>query len=417
MSGGVVGSVGIVSAIGTAAMGAALAAGAVAGVAVDIARMGSIAAYEQLKLAAACTEAVNNAKIRRTLAVESYRNKSRAELQRLNNSVESEIKRLQAKLEEKGQSVDLRALGADRNAVLLRLIAMDQSVQGVRRSARLRIPSEVYRSITEQIDPLFAYIPESDPVFTRLTNFKNKATQIAGARSMTASEKSAELVKIEGELIAKKEEFRACSRKHEYNLSQFTSLAFANKKLAEACGAQGTVLSYDPCRAEEQITHLSKANAALRKTLREKLKEDKSFIAANQELARRVMACVRTAGFRQLNASKQPYGNCALFDYRSSLLNVTVSKEGVLSMDLVAKNGETAETLKADEEKFCNSDLQRISRTLEENGLSMNVDRICNLTADSILYEDEMQAYGAQGNNSWYEDEPQVMYANPNGEG
>lgn len=425
MSGGVVGSIGMTgaavgsavsSAVTGAAAGAAVVIGATAMAALDITRMGSIAAYEQMKLAAACTAAVNNAKRARMQSIEAYRDQSRKVLDHVQKAMNADILRLHTKLEQGGHPVNLRELGSCESDILLKLIEMDQAFAGGARLLQLRIPSDIYRSVTELIDPLFAYIPEKDPAFQTLTFLKNKAAAIVSDGAMTATEKSEALIEIQTRLIVQMDAFKACSRKYEYYLAQFNSLLFANQKLAEACGQKVAAPVYNPYDAQAQIDLLAKGNAKLRKKLRAEMRQNQAFLAANKELGRLVFQSIRDAGYEMQGVLEQDFGTSAMFAYRDSLLRTTVSKQGMLSMDLVGRTGESAEHLKEDEAFFCKKDLQKIYQAFEKNGLAMNADRICSLTEDSMLYEDDV-AISSYQDDRRYELNPQVLYATPAGKG
>lgn len=414
MSGGVIGPIGMTGAIGVAAVGVAVVIGATAKAAVDITKMGSIAAYEQMQLAAACTAAVNYAKNQRKQAISNYLNDSRRTLKVLDQTTGVEISRLKNKLERKGYRIKIDELGTEQSEILLKLIAMDQRSENRGVHPRLRIPAEIYRSVAMLIDPLFAFIPECDPVYREIKALKDRAATIATDDSKSATEKSVGLLELESRLISRAEELKTVAREYEYNFSQFSSLVFANEKLSEACGCEKLALTYDPMNAKEQIEKLSLENAALRKKLREVLKKNKSFVEANRKLTGLVMKAVREAGFELIGISERDYGNSAMFSYRSSLLRMTVSHEGMLSLDLVGRKGEPAVQVKADEEVFCRADLEKIYRSFERNGLSMHADRICDLTADSMLYEDDIELREYQ-ENRWSEEDPLAMYINSSG--
>lgn len=414
MSGGVIGPIGMTGAIGVAAIGAAVVIGVTAKSVVDITKLGSIAAYEQMQLAAACTAAVKEAKIQRKQAMSFYQNDSRRTLLALNQAMGTEIIQLKTKLERKGYRIKLEELGSDQDVILLKLIAMDQGSAQRSLHPGLRIPAEIYRSITDLIDPLFVYIPKGDPVYREMKTLKDSAKEVVTDCSKDATEKSKELIDLESRIIVRSADFKAHAREYEYYFSQFSSLLFANEKLSEACGCEKLVLTYDPMNAKAQIEKLSLANAQLRKRLREELKQNETFIAANRELARLVVKSVQDADFELIGVSEQPYGISAMFSYRNSLLRTTVSRDGMLSMDLVGRKTESTQQVKADEEIFCHTDLEKIYRTFEENGLFMQTDRICNLTADSMLYEEDvdMREYRE---SRWGEDELMAMYVNPQG--
>lgn len=414
MSGGVIGPIGMTGAIGAAAIGAAVVIGVTAKAAVDITKLGSVAAYEQMQLAAACTAAVKEAKTHRKQAMSFYQNDSRRTLLVLNQAMGTEIAQLKTKLERKGYRIELEELGSEQEEILLKLIDMDQGSEKRSVHPRLRIPAEIYQSVTALIDPLFSFIPEVDPVFREIKALKDNALAIVTDLSKDATEKSMGLLDLESRVIMRSADFKAHAKTYEYYFSQFSSLLFANEKLSEACGCEKLVLTYDPMNAKAQIEKLSFVNAQLRKRLRDELNQNETFIAANRELARLVVKSVRDTGFDLLGVSEQPYGISAMFSYRSSLLRTTVSRDGMLSMDLVGRTTEDSRQVKVDEDIFCHTDLEKIYRSFEKNGLFMQTDRICNLTADSMLYEDDVDMREYQ-ESRWGEDELLAMHVGPSG--
>lgn len=410
MSGGVSGPVGMVGAIGFAAIGAAAVIGATAMTAAEITRMGSIAAYEQIKIVGACTSAVKTAKEQRVQAVSSYRQNSQRTLSAINKSMGLEIMRLKTKLERKGYRIKLNELGADESEQLLKLIAMDQKAENVRVQPRLRIPAEIYRSITAFLDPLFTYIPERTSVYREMSDLKSSATALVTDSSKSATEKSMGLLELESRMIVHSEEYKAYAKRYEYYFSEFSSRLFANEKLSEALGCARTNLFYDPINARAQIELLDRTNEQLKIRLREKMKRDAAFVKANNELSQLVIKSVKEVGFPLVGVSEQEYGTSAVFSYRSSLIRTTVSREGMLSVDLVGRKDESLRQVKADESVFCRTDFERILDSFEKNGLFMQRNNIFNLTADSTLYEGdiEMEEYRE---NRWENADPLAMYA------
>lgn len=393
MSGGPAGPVWI---FGAAVAGVGIAIGATAAAAGTIVAMGSVAAYEQVKLARECSVAVKDAKNARAGAIRTYLQDSSDALCRIGAATRSEIQRLKAELERKGVRVNLSELGQTDDEILLRLMVMSAEGNRLEKVQTTRAPAEIVKSVCALIDPLFAYIPASDAAFRELTEIKTSSIDLAASTAVPVGDKTRRLLDAEQRLLLNLERYRQLSRKYEYDLAQFTTLSYANKKLAEACGETAAERRYSPENAQSQIRSLQSANAEYLKRLREKMKSDPAFAEANRQLAALVEKAVSESGCRKVSAAEKDFGFVSLFEYRSSLLRVIVSKEGMLSMDLVGRNGESKRQIKADERFFCSQGFENILRSLENNGLMMQTDSIRSLTDETILYEGDLDLWDSR---------------------
>lgn len=387
MSGGMLAPVWLV---GAAAVGVGVAIGATAAAAGAVTVMGSVAAYEQIKLAKECSVAVRNAKAARANAVKAYLQETDAALCQISSTTRLEIQKLKSELERRGFCVNLSQLGRTDDEILIRLMELSSAGTARKQIHSHRAPAEIVKAVCALIDPLLVYIPSSDEAFHELTTMKESAIRFASATNVSVAEKTHRLLETERRLLSNAERFKRLSRKYEYDFAQFTSLVYANKKLAEACGEQVAERRYSAENAQTQIRTLQAANAEYLKKLREKMKSNKAFIEANRQLAALVETSVTQTGCKKVSVSEKDFGIVGLYAYRSSLLRVTVSKEGMLSMDLVGKNGESKRQIKADERFFCAEGLENIRQALERNGIMMQVDNIRNLTDDTIIFEGDL---------------------------
>ncbi len=405
MSGGVGGSVGLLG------FGAAAVVVGGAMITAQITKAGSIAVYEQIQLAKECTEAVRKAKEARRETMNSFTLDSERTLSLINESTRAEILRLKHSLENRGQRVNLSNLGNSDEEILISLLTMNRRLSGKSGVSTFRSPKEVFRSIAEAVDPLFLYIPETDPVYKTLNGYKAEATEIVSDSSIPMEERAQKLRAIEHALISQLDTYRLIARKYEYQFVQFTTLSHAFKRLAEACSDVPVAQRrYDPQKAEEQIMTLRAEIEKMKKTLKEKLLLDPQFIAENKHLTEVVNRAVSDAGYKRLSTQEKPYGTTSLYAFYHSLLKVTVSKEGMLSMDLVGRKGESKQQIYADEKAFCTRGISEITSKFQELGLVYQQNQTVNLTEDSILYEDALLTDEYQDQRA-YEENPRLMYA------
>lgn len=411
MSGGVLAPVWLV---GAAAVGVGVAIGATAAAAGAVTVMGSVAAYEQIKLAKECSVAVRNAKAARADAIKTYMRETDAALCQISSATRLEIQKLKTELEKRGFRINLSQLGHTDDEVLIRLMELSSAGTARKPIRSDRAPAEIVKAVCSLIDPLLTYIPSSDEAFHELTAMKESAVRSASASSIPIAEKTRRLLETEKRLLSNIERFKRLSRKYEYDLAQFTSLAYANKKLAEACGETVAERRYSAENAQAQIRALQSANADYLKKLREKMKSDKAFIEANHQLAALVEKSILETGCRKISVSEKDFGIVGLYTYRSSLLRVTVSREGMLSMDLIGRNGESKRQVKADERFFCAAGLESIQQAFENNGIMMQADSIRNLTDDTIIFEGDLDFMECSADGR-EETEPRHMYIDESG--
>ena len=384
MSGGLGGS------IGFAVIGAGYVIGGAAVVTAQIAKMGSLAAYEQIQLAKECTAEVHRAKEARMKAIDTYARESERILSEANERTMAEIIKVKRLLEERGCQISLSKLGHNNEEVLISLLTMKQSLFGKKKLSAFRSPVQVFHSIVEIIDPLFLYIPSTDDVYDVLTSFKARASSILSNENLPLEEKSNRLREMESTLLSQLDSFKLIARKYEYLFVQFTMLSHAYKRLSEACSDIPHVQRrFDPQNAEKQIQTLRKEIESAKKAIKEKMLSDQHFIEENKHLAESVNHAVVASGYRLISTEAKPYGITSLFSFNQSFLKVTISKEGMLSMDLVGKSDESKQQIFVDEKAFCSEALPKIRSKFSEMGMVFQPNQIIQLTEDSILYENE----------------------------
>lgn len=379
MSGGLLATLSLVAGVPAAIVGA------VGMETLRVVAKSSVAAYEQLNIAAECKDEIRTLVMEYQAKCADYDKRSEIVRQQIHRSVENEINRLISRLRSKGCPESEFEIDGSSEEKLIRLIALELEYSS-RKLDEIRSPEELYRSVCEITNRWLTVIPKGLSEHAAIEGYQKQAQSIATDTSLLASDKSIKLKKLESDIINASFTYDKIANRCRAQLSEFMSLKIAAEKIAPVLGETFTATEYNPVNAEKQIKELSKKVDEFRDKLRKKALTDEEFLASNKILAEAVIYSVEEAGYTRVERSSEEYGEKAVYEYGNSLLKVIVSKEGNLSMNIVGKQGESKELIYTDEESFCNSGIERINRRFEANGIRMNIDLEIKLSDDSITY-------------------------------
>lgn len=379
MSGGVIGTASVVVSVPAAVAG--MAAYAV----MDFAAKAGIAAYEQFSIAADYKEEIKEMVNNYNAVCCEYDRRCEKVALAIAEATSDEIDKLIFKLRSEGFSEnELISDGSDEEK-LLRLIKLELKHK-LKKTDGIRSPEELFRSVTGIIKHCMTEIPSAVKEHTELACYQKQAEEIATDMTLLASEKSVKLKELESEVIGKLHCYEKLANCHRAWLSEFMTYKIAAQKIAGLLNERFDYPEYDPINAEKQLEEISVRVEILRDKLRKKAFADEDFIEANRILADKVLRSVEEAGYRKLGSESCDYGETASFEFGVSVLNVVVTKEGYVSMNIFGKQGETYEQIKNDEALFCSYGISSINRSFEKNGVRMRIDTLESLTEETVAY-------------------------------
>ena len=404
---------GIIATLSLAACVPAYIVGTIGNETLKIVGKSSVAAYEQFNIASEYKDEIK-ALVRdyQSRCVE-HAHESNLIRSQIRNSTENEINRLISKLRSEGCRDFELVIDGSSEEKLIKLIALELEYSG-RKVDEIRSPEELYRSICEMTNRWLAVIPEGFTEYAEIEKSQNQAKIIATDASLLASDKSIKLKKLETDIINGSFTYDRVANKCRSQLAEFMGLKVTVEKISSALDETFTVPEYSPVNAEKQIEDLSIKVSEFRDKLREKALTDEEFLSSNKILADAVINSVEEAGYKRIKKVSEEYGEKAIFEYQNSLLNVIVSREGRLSMNIVGKQGESKELIYADEELFCQKGIEKINKRFEENGIRMNIEIKAKLSDDSIIYT-VVDSENSGSHNGTSQPARRTMYINRDG--